>query len=100
MDDTVRDVVFGNVEDAALSSSVFDNVRVWFNNKGWAASVAYMNAINNVILRASIAAAEENMDLSMNFDFSSGLKIPEEYGMAVINHPMNYTRDQLDTEVM
>ena len=33
----------------------FDNIRVWFNNKGWAASVAYMNAVNNIVLRAGIA---------------------------------------------
>ena len=35
----------------------FDNVRVWFNNKGWAASVAYMNAVNNIILRAGVQQA-------------------------------------------
>lgn len=33
----------------------FDNIRVWFNNKGWAASVSYMNAVNNIVLRAGIA---------------------------------------------
>ena len=32
----------------------FDNIRVWFNNKGWAASVAYMNAVNNIVLRAGV----------------------------------------------
>ena len=24
---------------------------VWFNNKGWAASVSYLNALNNIVLR-------------------------------------------------
>ncbi len=37
-----------------LDPNKFDNIRVWFNNKGWAASVAYMNAINNVVLRSEI----------------------------------------------
>ncbi len=27
-------------------------------------------------------------------------KDPTKYGIAVITHPMNYTRQQLDTEVM
>lgn len=45
---------------------MFDNIRVWFNNKGWAASMAYMNAINNVVLRASIKAQQD--DLAMDWD--------------------------------
>ena len=81
----------------ALSSPAFDNVRVWFDNKGWAASVAYMNAINNVILRASIAAAAEDLDSEY---WDGGMKDPSLFGIAVQNHPMNYTREQLDTEVM
>ena len=40
-----------------FASRTFDNVRVWFNNKGWAASVSYMNAVNNVVLRAGIEQA-------------------------------------------
>ena len=51
MDSTVRGLIFGNLEDFSLSSTTFDNIRVWFNNKGWAASVAYMNSVNNIILR-------------------------------------------------
>lgn len=33
LDDTTRQVIFGNLEDMALSSPLFDNVRIWFNNK-------------------------------------------------------------------
>ncbi len=83
------------MEDLALSSSVFDNVRVWFNNKGWAASMAYMNALNNMVLRASIRAQNDDFDSDWN-DF----KDPEKYGISVISQPMNYTKEQLDTEVM
>ena len=43
----------------------FDNVRVWFNNKGWAASVAYMNALNNVILRAGVKDIGELVGLQL-----------------------------------
>ena len=40
-----------------FASRTFDNIRVWFNNKGWAASVSYMNAVNNVVLRATVKDA-------------------------------------------
>ena len=40
-----------------FASRTFDNIRVWFNNKGWAASVSYMNAVNNVVLRAGVKDA-------------------------------------------
>ncbi len=33
LDPLTREIVFGGLEDVALSSAVFDNVRVWFNNK-------------------------------------------------------------------
>ena len=98
IDDTVRDLIFGNIEDFALSSGLLDSIRVWFNNKGWAASVAYMNAVNNIVLRASIEAQQEDFD-SFDWD-NSGFKDSSKFGMAVVNHPMNYTKEQLDTEVM
>ncbi len=28
------------------------------------------------------------------------MKDPSKFGISVINHPMNYTKQQLDTEVM
>ena len=33
VDSTVQQVAFGAVEDFALSTGYFDNVRIWFNNK-------------------------------------------------------------------
>ncbi|KAK7101016.1 phospholipid-transporting ATPase ABCA1-like [Littorina saxatilis] len=58
-----------------------DNARVWFNNKGWISIVAYMNSLNNVILRSYIPAAQQSR-----------------YGIATVNHPMNFTQQQLDEE--
>jgi hypothetical protein len=69
-----------------------DNIRVWFNNKGWTASVGYMNAVNNLVLRASIKAQEDSFDS----DWSEGFKDPSQYGISVITHPMNYTEKQLN----
>lgn len=54
--------------------------QVWFDNKAWASSVSYLNAINNVILRSSIPVSSED---------------PSFYGISAINHPMNYSTSDL-----
>ncbi|GFT33344.1 phospholipid-transporting ATPase ABCA1 [Nephila pilipes] len=73
-----------DLEDKLRSIEVFDNVKVWFNNKGWASSVAYMNAVNNLILRSHLPPGANS----------------SYYGISVINHPMNFTQDQLKDEVL
>ncbi|XP_062844042.1 retinal-specific phospholipid-transporting ATPase ABCA4 isoform X2 [Trichomycterus rosablanca] len=55
------------------------NVKVWFNNKGWHAMVAFMNVANNAILRANLPHQSN----------------PSDYGITVINHPLNLTKEQL-----
>ncbi|NXU74146.1 ABCA4 protein, partial [Oreotrochilus melanogaster] len=56
-----------------------DNVKVWFNNKGWHAMVSFLNVANNAILRASL----------------HGGQAAEEYGITAVNHPLNLTKEQL-----
>ncbi|KAG8555624.1 hypothetical protein GDO81_017765, partial [Engystomops pustulosus] len=56
-----------------------NNIKVWFNNKGWHAMVIFINVANNAILRANLG---EDKD-------------PEEYGITTMNHPLNLTKDQL-----
>ncbi|XP_027860619.1 retinal-specific phospholipid-transporting ATPase ABCA4a isoform X1 [Xiphophorus couchianus] len=56
-----------------------NNVKVWYNNKGWHAMVSFMNVANNAILRANLP---KGADLN-------------EYGITVVNHPLNLTKDQL-----
>uniref|UniRef100_A0A5S6Q0I9 ABC transporter domain-containing protein n=1 Tax=Trichuris muris TaxID=70415 RepID=A0A5S6Q0I9_TRIMR len=48
------------------------NVKVWYNNQGWASLSAYMSAFSNARLRAHLPSNES----------------AEEYSIAVINHPM------------
>ncbi|TSK13580.1 Retinal-specific ATP-binding cassette transporter [Bagarius yarrelli] len=55
------------------------NVKVWYNNKGWHAMVAFLNVANNAILRA-------------NLPFHAD---PAEFGITTINHPLNLTKEQL-----
>ncbi|XP_072430717.1 retinal-specific phospholipid-transporting ATPase ABCA4 isoform X2 [Chiloscyllium punctatum] len=58
---------------------MFNVTGVWFNNKGWHAIVAFMNVANNAILRANLPE----------------LHYAEDYGITVINHPLNLTKEQL-----
>ncbi|XP_053776569.1 retinal-specific phospholipid-transporting ATPase ABCA4 isoform X2 [Desmodus rotundus] len=56
-----------------------DNLKVWFNNKGWHAAVSFLNVAHNAILRASLHRDRD----------------PEEYGITVISQPLNLTKEQL-----
>uniref|UniRef100_A0A7N8Y7E8 P-type phospholipid transporter n=1 Tax=Mastacembelus armatus TaxID=205130 RepID=A0A7N8Y7E8_9TELE len=55
------------------------NIKVWYNNKGWHAMVAFMNVANNAILRALLPSTAK----------------PVEFGITAINHPLNLTKEQL-----
>ncbi|KAJ1086296.1 hypothetical protein NDU88_006417 [Pleurodeles waltl] len=56
-----------------------DNVKVWFNNKGWHAMVSFVNVLHNGLLRASLPRDAD----------------PTLYGISALNHPLNLTKDQL-----
>ncbi|XP_075878067.1 retinal-specific phospholipid-transporting ATPase ABCA4-like [Nelusetta ayraudi] len=55
------------------------NVKVWYNNKGWHAMVAFMNVANNAVLRAFLPPSAK----------------PVQFGITAINHPLNLTKEQL-----
>ncbi|KAM4805396.1 LOW QUALITY PROTEIN: retinal-specific phospholipid-transporting ATPase ABCA4-like [Urocitellus parryii] len=55
-----------------------DNIKVWFNNKGWHALVSFLNVAQNAILRASLHKDRN----------------PEEHGITVISQPLNLTKEQ------
>ena len=88
------EVLTGYLDDVIKSK--MDNVRVWFNNKGWTSSVGYLNAVNNLILRASVEAQADDLDSD---DFL-GFKDPHEFGISIISHPMNFTEKQLNEKNM
>ncbi|XP_053447493.1 retinal-specific phospholipid-transporting ATPase ABCA4 isoform X1 [Nycticebus coucang] len=56
-----------------------ENIKVWFNNKGWHAMVIFLNVAHSAILRASLPKDRD----------------PEEYGITVISQPLNLTKEQL-----
>ncbi|KAK7490495.1 hypothetical protein BaRGS_00018281 [Batillaria attramentaria] len=72
-----------DLEELLEYAVVQDNAKVWYNNKAWAAIVAYMNSLNNVILRSYLPESEW-----------------DKYGIVTVNHPMNFTKAQLDEETL
>ncbi|XP_039976120.1 phospholipid-transporting ATPase ABCA1b isoform X1 [Xiphias gladius] len=56
-----------------------NNVKIWFNNKGWHSIGAFINVMNNGILRANLPEGKD----------------PGSYGISAFNHPLNLTKEQL-----
>jgi len=54
--------------------------QVWFDNTGYVSMVAYMNVVNNMLLRASLS--HDNVD-------------PKTAGITLVNHPLNRTHIQM-----
>ncbi|XP_051930370.1 phospholipid-transporting ATPase ABCA1 [Hippocampus zosterae] len=54
-----------------------NNVKLWFNNKGWHAMVSFVNVVNNGLLRAG---------------FQHGPRRPS---ITAYNHPLNLSKEQL-----
>uniref|UniRef100_A0A8B9RBJ9 P-type phospholipid transporter n=1 Tax=Astyanax mexicanus TaxID=7994 RepID=A0A8B9RBJ9_ASTMX len=53
--------------------------QIWFNNKGWHSIGAFLNVMNNGILRANLPPEKD----------------PSKYGITAFNHPLNLTKEQL-----
>ncbi|ROL50265.1 ATP-binding cassette sub-family A member 1 [Anabarilius grahami] len=56
-----------------------NNVKIWFNNKGWHSIGAFLNVMNNGILRANLPPGKD----------------PRQFGITAFNHPLNLTKEQL-----
>uniref|UniRef100_A0A671VMG5 P-type phospholipid transporter n=1 Tax=Sparus aurata TaxID=8175 RepID=A0A671VMG5_SPAAU len=61
-----------------------NNVKVWYNNKGWHAMVSFVNVMNNGLLRASLPPGSER----------------RKHGITAYNHPLNLTKEQLTEMAM
>lgn len=53
--------------------------QIWFNNKGWHSIGAFINVMNNAILRANLPQGRDT----------------SKYGISAVNHPLNLTKEQL-----
>ncbi|XP_008586239.1 PREDICTED: LOW QUALITY PROTEIN: ATP-binding cassette sub-family A member 7 [Galeopterus variegatus] len=56
-----------------------DSLKIWFNNKGWHAMVAFVNRANNALLRAHLPPGSDG----------------HAYSITTLNHPLNLTKEQL-----
>ncbi|OXB61593.1 hypothetical protein ASZ78_006281 [Callipepla squamata] len=73
------DRFLGNLSHFFKGLDARRNIKVWFNNKGWHAMVAFLNVANNGLLRAQLPAGAD----------------PTLYGITATNHPLNLTKEQL-----
>ncbi|XP_062592616.1 phospholipid-transporting ATPase ABCA1-like [Saccostrea cucullata] len=74
--------IWSNVALLLNTMATEDIAKVWYNNKGYIAVVSYMNVVNNVILRSKLP---RNKD-------------PSQYGITVINHPLQLSQQQSQQE--
>ncbi|XP_064353466.1 phospholipid-transporting ATPase ABCA7 isoform X1 [Dromaius novaehollandiae] len=73
------DRLLGNLSRFIEGLDARRNIKVWFNNKGWHAAVAFLNVASNGLLRARLPAGAD----------------PTRYGITATNHPLNLTKEQL-----
>ncbi|XP_053437443.1 phospholipid-transporting ATPase ABCA7 [Nycticebus coucang] len=75
----VLDHVLNNLTAWAYSLDAQDSLKVWFNNKGWHAMVAFVNRANNALLHAHLPPGPTS----------------HTYSITTFNHPLNNTKKQL-----
>uniref|UniRef100_A0A8C9XBN0 P-type phospholipid transporter n=1 Tax=Sander lucioperca TaxID=283035 RepID=A0A8C9XBN0_SANLU len=78
------DHLLNRLPDVLRGLNSRNNVKVWYNNKGWHAMVSFVNVMNNGLLRASLPPGPER----------------KKYGITAYNHPLNLTKEQLTEMAM
>ncbi|XP_051767983.1 LOW QUALITY PROTEIN: phospholipid-transporting ATPase ABCA1 [Ctenopharyngodon idella] len=73
------DQLLHRLPDVLTGLTSQNNVKVWFNNKGWHAMASFVNIMNNGLLRANLPPDVER----------------RRYGITAYNHPLNLTKEQL-----
>ncbi|XP_036026831.1 LOW QUALITY PROTEIN: phospholipid-transporting ATPase ABCA7 [Onychomys torridus] len=73
------DRILNNLTQWALGLDAHNSLKIWFNNKGWHAMVAFVNRANNGLLHALLP---------------SGTALGA-HSITTLNHPLNLTKEQL-----
>lgn len=76
---TAADRFLGSLSTFIRGLDTKNNVKIWFNNKGWHSIGAFLNVMNNAVLRANLPPG---LDRS-------------KFGIKAFNHPLNLTKEQL-----
>ncbi|XP_060151543.1 phospholipid-transporting ATPase ABCA7 [Globicephala melas] len=73
------DHILNNLTAWALGLDIQDGFKIWFNNKGWHAVVAFVNRANNALLLARLPLSPAH----------------RAHSITTLNHPLNLTKEQL-----
>ncbi|XP_013360552.1 PREDICTED: ATP-binding cassette sub-family A member 7 isoform X2 [Chinchilla lanigera] len=73
------DRILNNLTMWALDLDAQNSLKIWFNNKGWHAMVAFVNRANNALLRAQLPLGPAR----------------HAHSIITLNHPLNLTKEQL-----
>ncbi|CAO2641511.1 ATP-binding cassette sub-family A member 7 [Lemmus lemmus] len=73
------DRILNNLTQWALGLDAQSSLKIWFNNKGWHAMVAFVNRANNGLLHALLPSATAR----------------RAHSISTLNHPLNLTKEQL-----
>ncbi|XP_045022764.1 phospholipid-transporting ATPase ABCA7 isoform X5 [Bubalus bubalis] len=73
------DHLLNNLTAWAVGLDTQDGLKIWFNNKGWHAMVAFVNRANNALLRAHLPPGSSH----------------HAHSITTLNHPLNLTKEQL-----
>ncbi|XP_055285241.1 phospholipid-transporting ATPase ABCA7 isoform X4 [Moschus berezovskii] len=73
------DNLLNNLTAWAVGLDTQDGLKIWFNNKGWHAMVAFVNRANNALLRAHLPLGPSH----------------HAHSITTLNHPLNLTKEQL-----
>ncbi|XP_036745864.2 phospholipid-transporting ATPase ABCA7 isoform X5 [Manis pentadactyla] len=73
------DRLLNNLTAWAHGLDAQDSLKIWFNNKGWHAMVAFVNRANNALLHACLPPGPAH----------------RAHSITTLNHPLNLTKEQL-----
>ncbi|CAH6779324.1 phospholipid-transporting ATPase ABCA7 [Phodopus roborovskii] len=73
------DRILNNLTQWALGLDAQNSLKIWFNNKGWHAMVAFVNRANNGLLHALLPKGIAR----------------RAHSITTLNHPLNLTKEQL-----
>lgn len=73
------DRILNNLTQWALGLDAQNSLKIWFNNKGWHAMVAFVNRANNGLLHALLPTGTAR----------------HTHSITTLNHPLNLTKEQL-----
>uniref|UniRef100_A0A8C0YTU6 ABC transporter domain-containing protein n=1 Tax=Canis lupus familiaris TaxID=9615 RepID=A0A8C0YTU6_CANLF len=73
------DRILNNLTAWARSLDAEDSLKIWFNNKGWHAMVAFVNRANNALLHTRLPPGPPH----------------HAHSITTLNHPLNLTKEQL-----